>query len=796
MLPALALALILIACSGANDGYGPVAAPEPAAPATPSQAAATPSQAAATPSQAAATPTPAPSTTASPNDPAAELRRANTLEREGFWEEAAHLRNVVLVSGTAASLSANARSTATLEQIRLLLRLDEVTEAEARLLRLDPTTLPPSQHASVWLLRGRVATALGDITAALNAYALYLRAGGAATGYALLQRARLLAATDPEAALRAYAGVLNDPQRLDLDEQSALLGSGLLLENAGRLEEARARYKTLADVSPWASDDAFALHRLGAMALVQDDTATAIDTWLRLLREFPWHSRAGLTYDNLRGMGVAIDAATAGRLLYRQGRSEEAEAVLTDALRADLAVEAAAVALYFLGAIAEDAGRTEEAVSSYLTSANLDPDGVLTDDALWWAARLLEERGQFSLAGILYDRLTAVAPASEFSERAQILAALMPYLSDDPAHAALRFQTLAPSATSERVRQTASLWEGKILDALGDSVAAAAAYTTAEQIDPAAYAGLRAATLLSKQSLAPNRPTASPAAIPETSARSAAIEARLTEAWLSDRVGPEPADTYATLQAAPHWRAARDLHAVGLGAAANAQFSAHLQEVVAESWLLYRSAQALSELPHLRIEATELLLRQVGGARVQAPRELLKWAYPLTYTELAGTGLVDESLNPLLLAALIRQESRFNPDAGSVAGALGLTQVIPATGRDIAARLGEDPFIPSSLFRPEQSVRYGAFYLQQQLRAFDGALGVALAAYNGGPGNASRWAGGDPSIDPDLFYEQITFAETRLYLRIVHENYAWYRFIYLEASQPTLAAASTAPAIL
>ena len=783
ILPALALALILIACSGANDGDGPVAAPEPPT---------TQSQAPAPQSQAAAAPTPTPSTTASPTDPAAELRRANTLERDGFWEEAAQLRNVVLVSGAAASLSANARATATLEQIRLLLRLDEVTDAEARLLRLDSTTLPASQHATVWLLRGRVATALGDITAALDAYDLYLRADGAASGYALLQRARLLAATDPEAALRAYAGVLNDPQRLDLDEQSALLESGLLLENAGRLEEARARYQTLADVSPWASDDAFALHRLGVLALAQDDTATAIDTWLRLLREFPGHSRAGLAYDNLLGMGVAIDAASAGRLLYRQGRSEEAEAVLSDALRADLVVEEAAVALYFLGAIAEDAGRTEEAVSSYLTSANLDAGGVLTDDALWWAARLLEERGQFSLAGILYDRLTAVAPASEFSERAQILAALMPYLSNDPARAAQRFQTLALSTPSAGVRQTASLWAGKILDALGDPEAAAAAYTTAEQIDPAAYAGLRAATLLSQQSLTPSRPTASPDAIPDAPAGRAANEARLTEAWLTDRVGPEPADTDATLQAAPHWRAALNLHAAGLGAAANAHFSAHLQEAVAEPWLLYRSAQALSALPHLRIEATELLLRQVSGERVQAPQELLKWAYPLTYTDLAGTEPLDESLDPLLLAALIRQESRFNPDAGSVAGALGLTQVIPATGGDIAARLGEDPFIPSSLFRPEQSIRYGAFYLQQQLRAFDGALGVALAAYNGGPGNASRWAGGDPSIDPDLFYELITFTETRLYLRIVQENYAWYRFIYLEASQPSLAAASAA----
>ena len=779
ILPALALALILLACSGNSGGNGggdgPVATPKPAVPAAQSQA----------------TSTPAP-TAPPPGDPAAELQRANALERSGFWEAAAQLRNFILVSGAAASLSPDVRATATLDQVRLLLRLDEVTEAEARLLRLDPATLPASQQAVAWLLRGRIAAALGDTAAALDAFDVYLRADGAAAGYALLQRARLLTAIDPEAALRAYAGVLSDPLRLDLYEQSALLESGVLLENAGRDEEARARYQTLADVSPWASDDAFALHRLGALALAQEDTATAMDAWLRLLREFPWDQRAGLAYDDLVGIGTAVDAPSAGRLLYRQGRSEEAEAVLSEALRADLAVEEAAVALYFLGAIAEDAGRTEEAVSSYLTAANLDPSGVLTDDALWWAARLLEERGQFNLAGILYDRLSAVAPMSEFSERAQILAALMPYLSGDLARAALRFHSLALSASGETARQTASLWEGKILDALGNPVAAAAAYSTAERINPAAYVGLRAASLLSGQPPAPNSQTAPPVAVPEASAGNAAAETRLTEAWLTERIGPEPADTDETLQAAPHWRAALDLQAAGLVTAAGAQFSAHLEEASAEPWLLYRSAQALSNLSHLRIEAAELLLQRVSGERVQAPQELLEWAYPLTYTDLAGPEPSGESLDPLLLAALIRQESRFNPDAGSVAGALGLTQVIPATGGDIAAQLGENPFDPRSLFRPEQSVRYGAFYLQQQLRAFDGALGVALAAYNGGPGNANRWAGGDPTIDPDLFYERITFAETRLYLRTVQENYAWYRFLYRDASQPALADASAA----
>jgi soluble lytic murein transglycosylase len=137
---------------------------------------------------------------------------------------------------------------------------------------------------------------------------------------------------------------------------------------------------------------------------------------------------------------------------------------------------------------------------------------------------------------------------------------------------------------------------------------------------------------------------------------------------------------------------------------------------------------------------------------------------------------------------VIRQESRFNPDAGSAAGALGLTQVIPPTAGDISAALADDSFNIDLLFRPERSIQYGAYYLGTQLTLFDGAPSLALAAYNGGPGNVFRWSGDDTSIDPDLFYESITFSETRAYVQLVLENYAWYQFIYRATPAPTITA--------
>jgi soluble lytic murein transglycosylase len=145
-----------------------------------------------------------------------------------------------------------------------------------------------------------------------------------------------------------------------------------------------------------------------------------------------------------------------------------------------------------------------------------------------------------------------------------------------------------------------------------------------------------------------------------------------------------------------------------------------------------------------------------------------------------------EGVSPLAMLALIRQESFFDPLAGSGAGAVGLTQVIPSTGREIAGELGRSDFDEQELFRPEVSILFGAHYLGNQLAAFEGNLYYALAAYNGGPGNAQRWeaaAGGDV----DLFLEESDFSEPKLYVRRVMENLAVYRYLYGGAAGPSLA---------
>jgi soluble lytic murein transglycosylase len=232
----------------------------------------------------------------------------------------------------------------------------------------------------------------------------------------------------------------------------------------------------------------------------------------------------------------------------------------------------------------------------------------------------------------------------------------------------------------------------------------------------------------------------------------------------------------------------RELYFLGFRQEAEDEFLAALSESASDPWGLYGLARSLQEvgLTHLSARAASRALARSDAPLAQAPRALLELAYPLAYASLVDVAGRENGVSPLLLLALIRQESFYDPQAISVAGALGLTQVIPDTGMEIAQRLGRSNFAPVDLLEPSLSIEFGAFYLGDQLRLLDGNLYLALAAYNGGPGNALRWRDDPNAVDPDSLLETIDLEETRSYLELVLTNYGVYRFLYDGVSRPTL----------
>jgi len=144
--------------------------------------------------------------------------------------------------------------------------------------------------------------------------------------------------------------------------------------------------------------------------------------------------------------------------------------------------------------------------------------------------------------------------------------------------------------------------------------------------------------------------------------------------------------------------------------------------------------------------------------------------YPLRYEEYITGHAANYELEPQLLAAVVYQESKFDPDARSSSGAVGLMQLLPETGQGIADRTGGDDWTPEDLLNPELNIRYGAWYLRHLIDKY-GEEELALAAYNAGQTNVDRWRERGVGIQ---------FSETRHYVERVGELKRMYARAYAD----------------
>ena len=122
----------------------------------------------------------------------------------------------------------------------------------------------------------------------------------------------------------------------------------------------------------------------------------------------------------------------------------------------------------------------------------------------------------------------------------------------------------------------------------------------------------------------------------------------------------------------------------------------------------------------------------------EEPDFYLRARYPLEYEHIIRVHAANHGLDPALVAAVVYVESRFDPNATSAAGAIGLMQLLPDTAKGIALRTGGERFVIADLRDPEISVRYGSWYLDH-LREKYRDLSLALAAYHAGQGSVDHW---------------------------------------------------------
>ena len=497
-------------------------------------------------------------------------------------------------------------------------------------------------------------------------------------------------------------------------------------------------------------------HELAAVGFLLGDLDLFEAQLRAIIVESPSAEEALFSVRDLRDAGYAVDAGDEGYVLYRHHAFAQARAVLVPAIEEpELTSDALVYRTYFLAASYDDDGFYVESVPLYDAVAAIPEAGIFGHRARYWAARALESAGRYEEAGQRYD-VVAQEAGGEFEEEAAFRSGFARLRAGDVEGAVEAWEALTGAAARTQY------WLGRAYEELGEGEAAQGAFLEALALQPRSFHGLEARRALGIDpgGSGDYRPLP-PQPQPDWDA--------LAE-WLAQR---RPGELRDVASEAP------ELALAGLGGRASEAIALAAART-SDPWVLLSLARSAwrSGLPQ-QVSAIAAGLQEILGISSQAlPEILARLRYPLPYETLLEEAGKANSLDPLLLAALIHQESHWDAGAVSVAQAVGLTQVIPPTAAWIAERRGVREFAFGDLFRPAVSIEFGSYYLGVQLREF-GDVHQALAAYNGGPENVRRWAAA-ASWPPADFVEAVVFAETRAYVQLVMEHYAWYRALYGE----------------
>jgi soluble lytic murein transglycosylase len=669
-----------------------------------------------------------------------------------------------------------------------------------------PAPVSPVRLSAEWRDRLVAALALhrsGDAKAAARELAAIAAAATPITEYVLLLQAESLSRLGDAAGARQAA-----EQAAEKAGDGPLLDDALLLaarEAARTGDDAGAAllYRRFLDRYPDHPESAGARYALAQALAATGQPAEA----LRFLRAI-WSGAPASPY--------AAEASKQERLLADRGltvppvtpreRLDRAERVLAAAVAAAARVEAEAllgdgatgdVALRALRVVADAArrvGRPEEALravdralalapaerrppwllerarllqrSRQAAIATLDqlvrdhPQSAEAPEALWLKAQLLEATPLLPEAEAVYRNLGAEYPDAEDGARALWRLGWLAWLRGSHQGAAQRWGRLLATRGGQTYREAAGYWIGRAHEERGETEGASRHWTALAANAPRTYYGVLAARRLAQRAPVPPREVARPALA-------------------------LPADPLAPIRADPRYVKVEALRAVGLPDWADGEMDELARRAAGEPVRLFALSAAYAEAARhhlaLRILRRDFLgLARAGHAWL--PRTFWEMFYPLGWrAELTGAA-ARAALDPLFVAAVVREESSFNPRARSRAGARGLMQLMPETARPMARQRGLAFQDGDMLEEPGPNLELGAVFLAGLLREFADPR-LAVAAYNAGPTRVREWWAARRGNDLEVWVEQIPFNETRAFVKRVMLSWEEYTRLYGERAR-------------
>lgn len=516
----------------------------------------------------------------------------------------------------------------------------------------------------------------------------------------------------------------------------------------GDTTAARAAYRRAMEAAPMSAPGLDAARALGD--LVRIDPADRLAVGRVFLRHGNMvRAEAGIDAFLASGGGTPTERAEArldlGRALFRVGRYEELGRRLAPVTVDSATPAIAAEALLLRARASYRQDRKSDAVRTFQRVAEGFPGERAAAEALYILGDLAHDDGELSEARGYYQRAIVATPESEHAGLAAMRLGTLALMAGDHAVAGRLFEEHRTRPGAESKGQGA-YWAGLTLLAERRDSMAHERLREALRLEPVTYYGLRAARLLGEPPPIERLP-AGPETVAETRR---ALDAGVARVAALRELGLEEPASYETERLKRYLAGGED----GL-------------YVLAE-WLHQRGDTY----------GGIMLGREIQRATGSWNRRLLRIIYPFPFRASIEAESRRNGLDPAFVAALIRQESMFNPLAVSGAGAIGLMQVTPSTGRALAASVGIRGFTPDSLADPAINVRLGTLYLAQLFARYGDRVPELLAAYNAGPSRLARWRAFPEYGDAEIFSERIPYGETRDYVRVVQGNAEIYRALY------------------
>jgi soluble lytic murein transglycosylase len=612
---------------------------------------------------------------------------------------------------------------------------------------------------------------------------------------ALAARA-LLGAKDAEAAAREADGVGTGTTA----RAAAVLVAAEAHLAANRPKEARARAELFVKEWPQKPSAAAALWIAARACAALGQSAEARKAERRLYVDYPSSPHAARIEAPELSPGEAIERASRLIKVHRNDvASRELEAVLSQPrLAADLRCRAS----YFLGAAEQRRRRHGRANAAFRTAARICRDGDLAARALFlWGKGLLSRRTTAPAAALL-ERLAQRFPRHRLADDALLLAAQAWRRAKDLGRARADLQRLLREMPNGDMAARARFELARLEIKAGEDDAAVRRLAAMADEDPypedpylrgrPLYTlgrvherrGARAKAVAAYRRCVQDHPLTYWASLARGRIRSLAGEESETRTFPGGGDRPDALEWPALPEALTRSLAfQRGVALIRLGAGDLA--GAELSQAAKEAGATEEVRATLSLVYHLAADwhRSHMIIRSKLREVLARPPTPLRWrlfllGYPKGFWEVLEPIARQYGVDPLLLTAIVREESAFNPGIESWANAVGLAQLILPTARRIARAIRLRQFRREMLLDPKVNLQLGAKYLSNLLRRFRGSAPLAVAAYNAGELAVERWLKERAGRDLDDFVDAIPYEQTRLYTRRVMESYAAYRYLY------------------